>query len=287
MTCYDSGAQKDANSVSALVEIRCTSGRRSEVIDELARQAPIFSVNCTSGSRDLFVMISTPSLVETDRYVDEHIACISGIIATQTHYLRTVFFEGSSWQLQALNPTQVRALENLRPSAENVERKPAYSDVIKALQTDARRTVSDVHVEVGRSVAVVSRDIDAILSAKWVRWQVDFAQQLMGWSAAAVLWLNVSRPDLDRVVNSLQRLNQARFCALVTGQANLAVLLWLHDLEELDDIEHRIMTAYPHIEIRDRWIVPRIAKRLGHILDIESRHKQFVPLNAYDNVLEV
>lgn len=287
MTCYESGAAKSANGVSALVEIRCMSGRRTEVIDELASQSPIFSVNCTSGSRDLFVLISTPSLVETDRYVDDHIASIPGIIATQTHYLRTVFFEGSGWRLQALNPTQVKTLENLRPSAKNVERKAAYTEIINALQSDPRRTATDIHLETGRSVAVVSRDIDAILTADWVRWQVDFAQQLMGWSAAAVLWLNVNRTDQDRVVHSLQRLHQARFCALVTGQANLAVLLWLHDLEELDEIEHRITSAYPNVEIRDRWIVPRIAKRLGHILDIESCHKQFVPLNADESVLEV
>ncbi|BCW45096.1 AsnC family transcriptional regulator [Arthrobacter sp. StoSoilB5] len=287
MTCYDSGAPKTRNGgVSALVEVRCVSGRRSEVIEELASKPPIFSVNCTSGSRDLFVLISTLSLVETDRYVDEHIASIPGIIATQTHYLRKVFFEGSSWRLQALSQAQVKSLENLRPSAKNVERKAAYEEIIRALQTDARRTAADVQAETGRSIAVVARDIDAVLSADWVRWQVDFAQQLMGWSAAAVLWLNVNRTDQDRVVDSLTRLNQARFCALVTGKANLAVLLWLHDLEELDNIEHRITAAYPHIEIHDRWIVPRIAKRLGHILDVDSSHLRFVPLDGGDNVLE-
>lgn len=278
MSCYDGGVLGSEDSVFALVEIRCVAGRRGEVMEALVRQPPIFSVNCTTGSRDLYVMLVATSLFETDRYVDANISSIPGIIGTRTHYLRTIYHESSSWRLNVLQPAQINALEKLRPSAKNVERRPAYSAVIEALHDDPRRTAAEVQLEVGRSVSVVSRDIDAILAAKWVRWHVDFAHQLMGWAAAAVLWLDVNRPDHERVIASLKMLNQVRVVASVTGQANLYVLLWLRDLEELDDLEHRLTSAFPHVQIRDRWIVPRIAKRQGHILDDDSRHQRFVPI---------
>jgi DNA-binding Lrp family transcriptional regulator len=222
-SCFEGdGPRSTAQTVSALVEVRCAPGRRGDVIAELGRQGPIFSVHCTSGPRDLYVMISTHSLLSMDRYIDEHIAVAPGIVGTRTHYLRTVFLEGSHWRLQQLADEQVKALHNLRRSDPPGKRKPAYREIIEALGTDVRRTTADLQRELGRSMTVISRDIDALLAADWTRWRVDFAHTLLGWSAAAVLWLNVQYSDLERIVASFRQLNQVRFCASVTGEANLA-----------------------------------------------------------------
>jgi DNA-binding Lrp family transcriptional regulator len=280
-SCFaGAGARSQEPTVSALVEIRCAPGRRGDVIAELARQGPIFSVHCTSGPRDLYIMITTHSLLSMDRYIDEHISVTPGIVGTRTHYLRTVFLEGSGWRLQALADDQVKALHHLRPSDPPTERKAAYRDIIDALGTDVRRTTAELQRELGRSLSVVSRDIDALLAASWVRWRVDFAHTLLGWSAGAVLWLNVQHPDLERIVASFRQLNQVRFCASVTGEANLAVFLWLHNLQELDDIESKLGAVFPRVLIKDRWIVPRIAKRTGYILDLDSRRLRYVPVSS-------
>jgi len=280
-SCYEGpGARSKEPIVSALVEIRCAPGRRGDVIAELARQGPIFSVHCTSGPRDLYIMISTHSLLSMDRYIDEHIVVTPGIVGTRTHYLRTVFLEGSGFRLNALADDQVKALQHLRPSDPPQQRKPAYHEIIQALGADVRRTTADLQRDLGRSLAVVSRDIDALLAASWVRWRVDFAHTLLGWSAAAVLWLNVQQSDLERIVASFGQLNQVRLCASVTGQANLAVFLWLHNLQELDEIEGRLGAVFPRVLIKDRWIVPRIAKRTGYILDLDSRRLRYVPITS-------
>ncbi|MGY0064428.1 Lrp/AsnC ligand binding domain-containing protein [Streptomyces sp. LZ34] len=267
--------------ISALVEIRCVPGRREHVIAELGRQASISSVHCTSGPRDLYVMISTDSLLSMDRYIDERIAVIPGIVGTRTHYLRKIFFEGASWRLKVLSKEQVKALHDFRPSEPPKRRKPTHRAVVAALEGDVRRTAADMQRELGRSLSMISRDIDAVLAADWVRWRVDFAHTLLGWSAAAALWLDVQPLNLERVVASLRLLNHVRLCASVTGKANLAVFLWLHDLQELDEIENKLTSAFPKVLIKDRWIVPRIAKRAGHILDLDSRHVRLVPLGHH------
>ena len=171
-------------------------------------------------------------------------------------------------------------MHHLRPSDPPTERKAAYRDIIDALGTDVRRTNAELQRELGRSLSVVSRDIDTLLAADWVRWRVDFAHTLLGWSAAAVLWLNVQHPDLERIVASFRQLNQVRFCASVRGEANLAVFLWLHDLQELDEIENKLGAVFPRVLIKDRWIVPRIAKRTGYILDLDSRRLRYVPVSS-------
>jgi len=86
--------------VSALVEIRCTPGMRGDVIAALGRQGPIFSIHCTSGARDLYIMVSMPSLALMDRYIDEHVVVVPGIAGTQTHYFRAIYQEASSWRFR-------------------------------------------------------------------------------------------------------------------------------------------------------------------------------------------
>ncbi|GHE84050.1 AsnC family transcriptional regulator [Amycolatopsis deserti] len=269
-----------AGLVSAIVEVRCAPGQRGAVIAELVRQGPVFSVSCTSGPRDLYLLISTDTLLSMDRYVDERISVVPGVTGTRTHYLRTIYIEGSKWRLRALDAGQVAALETMRPSDPPAQRKPAYQPLIEALATDVRRTAAELQAELGRSVSVIARDIDAVLAAGWVRWRVDFAHTLLGWQAGAMLWLDVPHPELDRVVASLRTLHNVRLCGSVTGSANLAVWLWLRDLQELDEIESRLAVAYPRVRIRDRWIVPRIAKRTGYTLDLDSRWLDHVPISG-------
>jgi DNA-binding Lrp family transcriptional regulator len=244
------------------------------------RQGPIFGVSCTSGPRDLYLLISTDTLLSMDRYVDERIAVIAGVTGTRIHYLRTVFIEGSTWRLRVLDAEQTSALETMRPVDPPPQRKPAHTELVAAMATDVRRTAAELQDELGRSISVISRDIDAVLAAGWVRWRVDFAHALLGWTAGAMLWLDVPHPDLDRVVASLRTLPNVRLCASVTGTANLAVSLWLRDLHELDDIELRLATVYPRLRIRDRWIVPRIAKRTGYTLDLDSRRLDYIPISG-------
>lgn len=277
-SCFEGDAPRAAEpSVSAMVEIRCAPGRRADVIAVLSREGPVSSVHCTSGPRDLYLVVSAHSPAAMDRYIDEHIAVTPGILGTRTHYLQRIFFEGADWRLRVLSKEQVGTLRNLRPSDPPERRRPAHRAVVAALETDVRRTAADMRRELGRSISVISRDIDAVLAADWVRWRVDFAHTLMGWSAAAVLWLGVRYPDLDRVVASLRLLKNVRLCASVIGEANLAVSLWLHNLRELEEIEARLAAAFPTVLVKDRWIVPRIAKRAGYVLDMDSRHIRFVP----------
>lgn len=277
-TCYEGGPLAPEQRINALVEIRCVPGRRGDVIAELGRQGPIFSVHCTTGARDLYVMISTHTLLAMDRYIDEHIAVIPGITGTRTHYLRTIYVEGSNWRLHELTPAQVTALEHLRPTDPPRERRPIHDEIVAALATDVRRTAADLHKKLGRSISVISRDIDAVLAAPWVRCRVDFAHTLLGWSAAAVLWMNVPFAEMERVTTAFKQLDNVRLCASVTGEANLAAFLWLRDLGELDAIDGKVAQVFPSVTIKDRWIVPRIAKRTGYILDHDSRRLRFVPL---------
>ena len=48
------------------------------------------------------------------------------------------------------------------------------------------------------------------------------------------------------------------------------------DLQEFDEIETNIARAFPSARIEDRRMLPRFAKRIGHILTPAGLHADFV-----------
>jgi len=281
-SCFEAAGPRGSRvaDVAAFVEIRCRPGARGDVLTALNNMEEVFSVSCTSGPRDIYIMIATETLAAMDEFVDEHISVIGGVVATQTHYLRKVFFESTHWRLNYLTPAQVEALENLRPTPLDVPPKPEHRALIEALQTDVRRTAAEVQRDVDRPLGSVTRGIDAILGSDWVRWRVDFAQPLMEWNAGALLWLDVPQTIMSKVTETLHTIPNVRLCASVTGHSNVVISLWLHQLHELDEIEMAISSALPNVSIRDRWVVPRMTKRGGVALGTDGRPVEQMPIQG-------
>ena len=262
----------------ALVEVSCAPGRREEVIARFVCMSRLVSVHCTSGSRALYLTMSGTDVLDVDRFVDEQVLRVPGVTGSQTHHVRRMFQNGSAWRLRALDRDQVRALtDGLPPRGAWQQPTPLDLSIVRALQADVRRPVAEVQREVGRSPASVSRGIDRLLAADWARWRVDFAHQLFGWSASAMLWMSVRHSELDGVAAACRLMPQVRLCASVTGVANLTASLWLREISELDEIEGKLTTVFPNLQIVDRWVIPRVAKRTGHILDRDGRKVEHVP----------
>jgi DNA-binding Lrp family transcriptional regulator len=264
---------------TAIVEVMCQPGRREDVIREVSKHRQISAVHCTSGSRDLYLTLMAADLISLDRLVDDLGTSVPGIIGTRTHHVRTFFQEGSSYRVGALSPAQARAVrESLPVSPRRATPTQSYLDLIDALTDDVRRPASVVQQRLGKSLAAVSRGIDTLLAADWVRWRIDFANNLMGWEGSAMIWLSVNQSEMEKVAAALRLFPQLRMCASVTGGANLVASFWLRDLDELDDIEDKLTRVFSGIRIVDRWIVPRVAKRAGHIFDPDGRWQGFVPM---------
>ncbi|WP_158726414.1 Lrp/AsnC family transcriptional regulator [Tomitella fengzijianii] len=263
----------------AFVELSCAPGRRQQIIDVLTDEHRIYSVNCTSGSRDLFLIVSAPGLVALDGYIDDRITSISGVTGAKTHFVQSVHLDGPGSRLGFLTDSQAKdVLQTVPVPTRRIPMSESYLDLISALAGDIRRPVSDVQREVGRSVSSVSRGIEALLGVEWARWRVDIAHDHMGWEAEAMLWLRVDHPERDRVIAMVAKQPHVRLCASVVGEANLVGSFWMRDLYELDAIERRLQSTYPGVRVVDRWIIPRVAKRTGHVLDSEGLWSHFVGL---------
>jgi DNA-binding Lrp family transcriptional regulator len=264
---------------TAIVEVMCEPGMREAVVRAVTPRHQISGVHYTSGSRDIYLTLMALSLMDIDRLIDELGSSVAGITGTRTHHVRTFYQEGSDYRVPGLTSAQARAITETMPSkARQANPSAGYLELIDSLTDDVRRPVSAVQQRLGKSLASVSRGIDTLLTADWVKWRIDFAYNLMGWETSAMIWLSVAQFEMEKVAAALRLFPQTRMCASVTGEANLVASLWLRSLDELDDIEGKLTRVFSEIRIVDRWVVPRVAKRAGHVFDEVGRWTAFVPM---------
>ncbi|MDR7299840.1 Lrp/AsnC family transcriptional regulator [Haloactinomyces albus] len=282
-SCYPSNTKDwtgHAWEAGALVEVECLPGWRQAVMDHLMRRAAVWNIDATSGRRDLMLTMRAPSIADLDNDVVTSIATIDGIRATRTHFFRSVIREGSSWRLNALSPQQQRELTPA--SAREGRARPNTRDLelLKILGPDARLPASAVAEQLGCSVSTASRWLERLVDSKFTSIRCDVAHYIAGWRVAATLWLDVPQQDLRTVAAAIARLPQIRLCATIGSEANLVAQVWLHRLEDLDQFETLLATQFSGTRVLDRWITPRFAKRLGHIIGHDGRQTGFVSFFA-------
>ncbi|HEY0472802.1 MAG TPA: Lrp/AsnC ligand binding domain-containing protein [Kribbella sp.] len=267
--------------VLALAEVSCVAGERENVIDKVALNPSVLTIECTSGSRELILTLSFRSVSEVDAYVAAELAAVPGVLATRTHFTRTFFKEGTSWRLGVLTQRQIRALHALPATGIDAPAMPTrlHESVMTGLAGDIRRSATSIADEIGKSVATVTRAIGQIMHAPWARTRIDLAHNVVGYDASVMVWFSVPHHQLETVGAGLALMPETRMCCSLINSANLAVVLWLHNLREFDAIEANIARAFPTAQIEDRWMLPRFAKRIGHILTPAGLHAGFVMPN--------
>ncbi len=281
-TCYSLTSRERSGmpaSACAFIEVDCAAGRREDVIDAVAQHPGTLNVECTSGSHDLLLTVVLDTAASIDAYVAGALGQTPGVTGTRTHYARTIVKDGSSWQLDVLREDQRRQVDAIRGRLADVPDAPTATlqRVLEALRDDVRRPASAVATEVGRSVATVGRAIAQLMQADWVRTRIEFPHDRVGWDATTMLTFVVPPAQVASVAASIALLPQVRLCAEILGRANILLTLWLRDFAELDEVEARLFRAFPGLEVAGRQLIPRTAKRLGHVIGSDGRGAGFVP----------
>lgn len=278
-SCYPSSTRDwsgHAWEAGAFVEVECAPGQRQAVMDELGHRPAVWNIDATSGQRELMLTMIAPSIVELDGQVACSIATIPGVRATRTHFFRSIIREGSSWRLDALSSEQQQAL--VPPSTHERGTRPSDRDlaVLSILGSDARVPASVVADRLGCSESTAGRYIARVTAARFTSIRCEVAHYAAGWQVAATLWLDVPQSELRSVATAVARLPEIRLCVTVSSEANLAAQIWLHRIEDLDQFETLLATRFPGTRVLDRWITPRFAKRLGHLIGPDGRRTGFV-----------
>lgn len=266
----------------AVVEITCAPGRSGEVAETLADDAEAATVKVTAGARDLLVMAQAPDLDALSAYLLDRVAHIPGLTSVRSHFVTRSTVHSGRWREGALDPEQRRRLQ---PRARN---RPAgvgalkASDrrIVRALSFDGRMSFERLAEHVGLSSGAVRRRLSRLESAGIVAFRCETSRRLSAETVYTSYFGSIDVDALEEAEAQIRTLSGVRTCNLVAGPYNIIVDARMRSMAEVHDFERRMGEVVPALRIRDRSVVLRTVKMVGHILDSEGRSVRPVPFLA-------
>lgn len=259
---------------TAFLEIRCRPDRGAAVADALLDHTLAVTVERSSGDDDLLVTAGAPDLAAMSRFALDVVAAIDGVESVRTRLVTQWFTEGGRWRLNALGPEERSALPAVRRSGGGAG-APAMSGadraLLRLLSRDGRMSFTDLAAGLGASAPGVRRRLDRLLQLELVTMRCEFARPLAGYAVLATFWGRVPPARLDDIGRRLSREPEVRNCFALHGPDNLVAQVWLRSVGDLGAFEQRLADGYPDLDIRDRSVVLRLHKLLGHVLDERGR----------------
>jgi DNA-binding Lrp family transcriptional regulator len=268
--------------VLGCVEIDCPPAERDGLAMVLARLPQVVSVHHVGSGRDLLVLINAWSLPALSRFVLDELSHHPGVRRTSVRLATTVYGEGGYWRLDALSPAQRAELaKHAPPRARHGMLTEQDRDLLVALSTDGRRSAAELAALTGTSVSTARRRLTRLVDGGLVSIRCEVAQSLTGWPISAIFWANVPPDELSETGRVLAKLPEIRFCAAVTGEHNLVMIVWLRSPEDSQRLEERLAARLPSLSLAERAITLYQLKRQTRLLDDLGRATEVVPTDPW------
>lgn len=264
---------------TAFLEIRCRPDSGAAVAAALLEHTFAVTVERAGGDADLLVTAGAPDLAAMSRFTLGVVAAVDGVEAVRTRLITQWFTEGSRWRLDALAPDERSTLPAARrniAAGGAAALTAADRALLRVLSGDGRMSLTDLAAELGISAPSVRRRLDRLLHLELVTMRCEFARPLAGYAVLATFWGRVPPARLDDTGRRLSREPETRNCFAVHGPNNLVVQVWLRSVGDLGVFERRLADSYPDLDVRDRSVVLRLHKLLGHVLDENGRRVRSV-----------
>lgn len=260
--------------VSAMLEIACDPASTVALAAQTAQDPEAFTIDLTSGGRELLVIVTARDLGALSSYVTERMSGMTGIRATRTHPLSSTFTEASQWRLRALSRDEASAVERLvrRPVAPRATVDPELeAGLSRELARDGRLQVATLATRLGVGQRRAREGLATMLAHGRLVLRTDVAKSRSGWPVHAWFFLRVPAGIMDRVGSALARINEIRLAVTAVGPYNLVLSVWMRSLADVQRLEMLIEERLEGVTIVDRSAVLRTVKNLGHMLEPDGR----------------
>ncbi|MDT0220840.1 Lrp/AsnC family transcriptional regulator [Gordonia sp. AC31] len=263
---------------SAFVELQASS-RREELVEHLAADRHVATIQRTAGDGDLLLTVMVPDLGFLGDWV-QRLAETEGVAGTRTRVVMRVFGESERWRVHTLSDADESVLGEYRPEHRPLVHGPDEMDLrlIAALAEDGRRSAVDLAAASGLSAPTVRRRLTALVAERVLSIRCEVAHVISGWPVTANVWARASSRSISALVDALDDLPQVRVCGEVTGTANIVMGVWLHTIGELSEFEQQLESRVPGLVVADRSVTLETPKRLGSLLDRSGCRTGSVPV---------
>jgi DNA-binding Lrp family transcriptional regulator len=254
----------------AIVEIECPPGETLGVAEELSQDGEAFTIDLTSGGRDIVVTLATANSAALSSYVLERISPLARIRSMRTQLVSQTVADARNWRLKALNQSEIAAAAAADPLPRRVSPRlhpELERDLMLELGRDGRASAREIAERMGVTPRRVRDGIAALRASGSLVIRVDVARSFTAWPVYAWYFLRVPATMVGKVGPQLSRMDEVRLVVNTVGEYNMIMAVWLRTLHDVQRLEAILEDKMPGLVIADRSVVLRTVKHLGHMLD--------------------
>lgn len=263
----------------AFVAADCDMHRREEVTAQLAGIPEVVTVEEAASNRDLMLTVITSSLDDFSTKVVSRLKEIDGLIKYQTALCTRLHASGGTWRLNVLSRAQQAAVKTMAgPDAPGVVRAAARDDLpashlalLPYLAKDGRATAADIARGLGRHPATVQRQLNRVLASGILSFRCEVAQRFSAFPVTCQWFVNVPAGRHEEAAAELKTMRNVRLSASTTGPTNFVIIMWLQSLADVMSIELVLQQKVPGIVLVESVVMLRTVKRVGWMLNPDSR----------------
>lgn len=272
-------AKGDPQQVSlSFIGVDAVMEGQGRVVEELCALDEVITVEQTASSRALMLTVITESMAQLSGQVIAQIRAIDGVLGYQTSLCTRQHQNGSSWRLNVLSRAQQQQMQALARVDQAPGPLPAsHLDLLPFLAADGRATAARMARALGRTPATVQRQLNRVLASNVLSFRCEIAQELSGYPVTCQWFVKVPPGQHEAAAATLRRLRNVRFSASTTGQSNFTVIMWLHSVADVMDVELTLQQNIPGIELMESVVMLACAKRVGRMLNPDTTAASVAP----------
>lgn len=258
----------------ALIEVECSPGSAVATFEALAQLPDVISVDFTAGSRDLIVTLVAKTERDVTTFLLHGLGEFPSIRAARTHLVTGIIKEGGAWRLRDLTAAEVQRIPSVRPPRARAPKQvpDQLRRVIESeLAIDGRASTTAIAAKAGTTSQRVADAIATMRSKRELSFRTDIARQYSGWPVHAWYFMQVPASSIEKLRDSLARIEEVRLAVRAASKYNLIMSVWLRNLDDVQRLEVLLEHSIHGARIGDRSLVIQTGKHLGRMLDDDGR----------------
>lgn len=249
-----------------IVRLRARPTSAMHVALALSARRDVSSVSLLEGPDHVVALLIPRGISELRQLLMHDLPDIQGVESVDATTVLRFFRSGWDWRLDAI-PDDLReqAVAELGRGQDGeegwAELEPTDAPLVELLETDGRATATGIAAALGRPTHAVRRRIDTLLSQGALHVRTEVEPAIFGLNVEAMVWLHVPAPRIDEVASAIIQQSAVRFCAAVTGTAQLVMNVLVADEDALYRFLSEQIGAMPHATVAEASIVVAPVRR--------------------------
>ncbi|WP_225835604.1 Lrp/AsnC family transcriptional regulator [Streptomyces sp. NK08204] len=221
-----------------MLRLRCAPDGAAVIADALAKRPDTQWIGLASGGTEILCLTRPRSPSDHDDLLLGKLPRTPSVVEIRALQLLHRFHGGpDGWlrKFRALTDEQIAAL---RPTpagtpAAPLRLEPEDAPLLAALERDGRATYPELERLTGRSESAVKRRLSALIASGAVYIDVEYHTEILGYSAAAILWITTTPGALHTVGQTLAGHDQVAFASATAGPSHIVVTAVVRDTADL------------------------------------------------------